>query len=457
MKSKVEIDTNIDPETFSVEAKLLLKTLEDANCETWFVGGCVRDSLLKRQISDVDLTTRANWQKVKEVCEDAGFSVRETGTKHGTVTVIVNTTPFEVTTFRTEGAYTDARHPDAVEFCDKIEDDLSRRDFTINAMAYHPKHGLLDPHDGLRDMKRGIIRAVGNPRKRFQEDALRILRACRFSSTLGFEIEHYTYLGMLEHKSYLVGLTAERIVAEMDKLLLGEHVHDALINCVDALAPIIPELLTCKNFNQNTPYHIYDVLEHTAYVVQNTQPVRLNRWVALFHDIGKPPAYFQRDDCIGHFYGHPRISVQIARATMQRLGFSPAFAQKVLTLVRIHDDLIDDNPRAVKRALARLGGDVDMFRTLCDIKRADALSQAPQCHGKVELAQSLRETLDEVIASNEAFSQRQLEINGNDVMALGLPAGPAVGAALNAALTAVIDGTVANNKEELIEFVKSHI
>ena len=447
------IPASLDNGLFPAPSLRVLSLLESAGFEAWFVGGCVRDAFLGRKAQDVDVTTSAPWQEVERVFLSEGCAVHRTGVKHGTVTVVVDGSAFEVTTFRVDGEYLDGRHPESVSFSTSIADDLARRDFTINAMAYHPTRGLQDPFEGRLDLERGIIRAVGNPRKRFREDALRILRACRFMSQLGFRIEYDTFLGMLECKSMMVGLSAERIVYEMDRFLLGDYVHDALMTCVDVLGPVIPELVACKGFNQNTPYHIYDVLEHTAYVVHHSQPERLNRWAALFHDIGKPPTYFNRDDGIGHFYGHPAVSVMIADGTMRRLKMAPAFTERVLTLVRIHDDLIDDNPRAVKRALARLGGDVSLFGALCDLKRADALSQAPQCYGRVELAESLRRTMDEIVSSGDAFSLKHLAVTGEDVMALGVEAGPRVGELLRSALSAVIDGAVENSREELLAYL----
>ncbi len=451
------IPTSINSTLFPSSALTALAVLEDAGFEGWFVGGCVRDAFLGRQAHDVDITTSAHWSDVERVFNNAGYDVHRTGVKHGTVTVIVNRDAFEITTYRIDGDYADGRHPSEVTFSTILEEDLSRRDFTINAMAYHPKRGLRDPFEGRLDLERGIIRAVGKPRARFREDALRILRACRFMSQLGFTIEHDTFLGMLEYKSLMVNLSAERVVYELDRLLLGDHVHDALMASVDILGPIIPELVACKNFKQNTPYHVYDVLEHTAYVVQNSCPRRLNRWAALFHDIGKPPTYFHRDDGIGHFYGHPMVSVIIAEGTMRRLKMAPSFIEQVLTLVKIHDDLIDDNSRAVKRALARLGGNTNLFTALCDLKRADALSQAPQCYGRVELAESLARKMEEIVASDDAYSLKQLAIDGKDVMTLGIEAGPRVGEILQSALDAVIDGAIPNDRTSLIAYLEERI
>lgn len=434
------------------QAAFALAALEEAGFEAWCVGGFVRDALLGRACADVDVATDAPWQEVQRVFEAAGCRTHETGTAHGTLTVVVEQDALEITTYRDDGAYADARHPEAVSFVRTIEEDLARRDFTMNALAYHPKRGILDPYGGVADLEARTIRAVGDPARRFSEDALRILRACRFASQLGFSIEPATYAGMMANKGQLLRISAERVTHELECLLLGAHVHDALMGTVDVLAAVLPELVACKGFEQRTPYHVYDVLEHTAFVVQNTPPSPLVRWAALFHDMGKPAAFFQDADGTGHFYGHAKISVELARAAMGRLALSPAFVGRVLTLVKHHDDVIEPTPKAVKRALARLGGDVGLFRALCDLKRGDALAQAPRCAGRVELADELEEVLGGILEANEAFTLRKLAVDGRDVMATGVRQGPAVGAVLAAALDAVIDERVPNERAALLAF-----
>lgn len=430
-----------------------LDALEKAGFEAWYVGGFVRDSLMGRSPADFDLASSALWSDAKHALERRGFIVRETGTAHGTITAVLGERALEVTTYRTDGAYSDARRPDSVSFVRTIEEDLARRDFTINALAYHPERGLIDPYGGRDDIEAGIIRTVGEAHRRFSEDALRMLRACRFVSTLGFSLEETTYQAMLEEKTRMVGLAAERVTAELHELLLGEHVHDALMGTVDVLAAVLPELTAMKDFDQKTPYHIYDVLEHTAWVVQHTRPEPLVRWAALFHDIGKPAAFFQKGD-VGHFYGHARVSCLIARGVMTRLALSPTFQKNVLELVRVHDDPISPTSKEVKRALRRMNGNAELFRTLCDLKRADALSQAPHCHPRAELANELERMLDDVLAADEAFSIAKLAIDGNAVMAGGVAQGPDVGAALEAALDAVIEGAVPNERDALAAFVE---
>ena len=307
-------------------------------------------------------------------------------------------------------------------------------------------------------MERGLIRAVGDPRERFAEDALRILRACRFSAELGYAIEPCTYQGMLENKGLLSKISAERVTHELQKLLLGAHAGDALLGCVDALSAALPELVAMKGFDQQTPYHIYDVLEHTARVVDGVPPYPLVRWAALFHDMGKPACFFKDENGTGHFYGHAAVSVPIARGVMQRLTFSNAFIDRVLVLVKRHDDVVPANPRAVKRMLARLGGDTELFAALCDLKRGDARGQSPKFSDpRIALADDLQRTLEEIIAADEAFTVKSLAINGRDVMKLGVAQGPEIGEALARLLDAVIDGEVANSAPDLEEYALSNL
>lgn len=435
-------------------ALAVIHTLENAGFQAWCVGGFVRDALLGRTVSDVDIATNALWGQTEQTCAAAGMRVHRTGTQHGTVTVVCGDEAFEVTTYRVDGTYSDARHPDSVRFVRSIEEDLARRDFTINAMAYHPQRGLLDPFGGKSDLAAGVIRTVGDPVQRFDEDALRILRACRFVAQLGFSLDGPTFRAMAENKGLVLKVSTERVRFELEKLVLGAHAGDALVACADVLAIVLPELVSMKGFDQHTPYHAYDVLEHTARAVQAAPSYPLVRWAALFHDMGKPAAFYQEEDGRGHFYGHAKLSVPLAAGIMTRLGFSAAFRRKVLLLVEHHDEVYPATPKAVKRALARMDGDVELFRALCDLKRADASAQAPEYSAeRIQLADDLEYVLDEILAANEAFSLKDLTINGNDVLQAGIPAGPAVGAALQAALDAVIDERVPNERAALLAYV----
>lgn len=435
-------------------ASASIEVLERAGFEAWYVGGFVRDSLMGRPSGDIDVATSAPWQEAQAAFEEAGYRTHETGVKHGTITVIVDGETVEVTTYRIDGPYTDARHPDSVTFVRDIASDLDRRDFTMNAIAYHPRRGLFDPHGGSADIAAKVIRAVGEPKRRFSEDALRILRACRFASQLGFAIEAATLRSMEACAPLLSSIASERISKELQGFVCAPHVHDALMECADVLAHLMPELSAMKGFDQRTPYHVYDVLEHTAYVMQNTPPYPLVRWAALFHDMGKPRAFFAGEDGVGHFYGHAKLSIELARPIMKRLALPSSLIDDVLLLVRYHDDVIEPAPKAVKRMLRRLDGRVDLFRAMCDLKRGDALAQAPQCHGRVALADELDRVLGNILEAQEAFSLKDLAVNGTDLIALGIAPGPEIGRLLEEALEAVIDERVPNEKSSLLAFVQ---
>lgn len=436
-------------------ARAALDVLESAGYEAWAVGGFVRDALRGVAGQDVDIATAASWQQAAAAFRARGYAAHETGVAHGTITAIVSGEPIEITTYRIDGAYSDSRHPDSVTFVRDIASDLDRRDFTMNAIAYHPARGLCDPHDGAADIEAGLIRAVGDPVRRFDEDALRILRACRFASQLGFTIDAATLNGMRSRASLLSKIASERILKELQGFVCGSHIHDALMGCSDVLAHVIPELAAMKGFDQKTPYHVYDVLEHTAYVMQNTPAYPLVRWAALFHDMGKPRAFFADESGRGHFYGHANISIELARPVMKRLGMPASLASDVLLLVKYHDDVVEPAPKAVKRMLRRLDGRTDLFRAMCDLKRGDALSQAPRCRERVALADELDRVLDAILEADEAFSLKKLAIDGNDLIALGIEPGPALGRLLDEALDAVIDEQVPNDRDALLGFVQT--
>lgn len=431
-----------------------LRALEDSGHEAWLVGGFVRDSILGRPVYDVDIACNAPWTQSKAAFESAGFTVHETGTAHGTITAIVDENPIEVTSFRTESRYSDGRHPDSVSLAETIEEDLARRDFTINAIAYHPERGFRDPYNGLADIKDGIIRTVGNPNDRFEEDHLRILRGCRFCSELGFTIEEQCLWSMTFEKSLMLSLPAERVSRELERFLLGDHVCDALLTTVDVISAVLPELVAMKGFDQRSHYHSYDVLEHTAHAVQGTKPEPLNRWAALFHDIGKPATFYMAKGS-GHFYGHALESVLIARGALSRLKLPRKLQDDVLTLVEMHDDIIGPTPRIVKHVLHRFDGDIELFRALCDLKKADALAHAQCCTDRSEMADELLQVLDQVLEEGQPYQLSDLVITGSDVIDVcGITPGPLVGDLLDKTLSAVIDKRVENEREALLDYVR---
>lgn len=433
-------------------AKTALSILEKAHHEAWLVGGFVRDALLGKSCTDIDIATSASWQETQQAFETLGYKTYETGVAHGTITVLIDKHPIEITTYRNDGCYTDSRHPDHVSFVNTIEEDLARRDFTINAIAFHPIRGVKDPFKGIDDLKEGVIRTVGDPARRFSEDALRILRGCRFSSQLGFAIEAETFKKMRSNKGLLSRISAERITAELEKLIVGKYAGPTLLATVDILAAVLPELVAMKGFNQCNPHHIYDVLEHTAQVIQGVPPYPLVRWAALFHDIGKPATFFTDEGGVGHFYGHATVSVMLTRGIIARLAMPAQLGKDILKLVERHDNVIESTHKSIKRELMQLGGDTHLFCALCDLKQGDARGQAASSQGRIAAAQHLKEILEEIIAEQEAFSLKSLAIDGHTVTRMGA-SGPAVGRVLNATLDAVIEETVPNDKKALENFV----
>ncbi len=435
----------------------ILDVLESAGFEAWVVGGFVRDVLLDRPVHDIDIATNALWQQVKKTCKQANMHTFETGVAHGTLSVLPapDADIIEVTTYRTEGAYSDARHPDAVCFVNTIEEDLARRDFTMNAIAFHPAHGLCDPYGGAADIQAGIIRAVGEPQERFGEDALRILRAVRFASELGFALDPQTLEGANAQVERLKQIAVERIATEMSRLLCGPHVHSVLMDCPVILDTVLPELTPMRGLDQKSPYHIYDVMEHTAYVVENTEPDLLLRWAALLHDVGKPATFSVGTNGQGHFYSHAMVSADMTAQIMKRLKMPAQFSHDAELLVRFHDTHRPANHKMVKRMLRQLEGRPELLRTLCRLQVADANAHAPEFTQRADLSRDFEVCLDEVLAAHEAFTLADLAITGSDVMALGVEAGPQVGTLLNVALDAVINEEVPNERAALLELIRT--
>ncbi len=428
------------------------EVLSRSGFEAWFVGGFVRDALMGRTAHDIDLATNAPWQQVKSVCEADGMSTYETGVKHGTLTVVPDGEhPIEVTTYRFDGDYSDGRHPDAVIFTDSIREDLARRDFTMNAIAWQPTFGIFDPFDGMKDIERKTIRIVGDPAKRFSEDALRILRACRFVSQLGFSLDSQTASAMLQKKSLMENVSKERLTHELDELLLGSFVHDALLGTVDVLSYVLPELTALKECEQRTKYHCFDVLEHTAWAVQHAIPERLIRWAALCHDLGKPACAFFDDTGAEHFYGHAAVSAELAFGISQRLLMSTSFSSDLRFLVRHHSEKIVPTKKSVRRFLAKCGGDAPLMRQLLQLKRADIAAHAPAYATQGHVMDEIEDVLDDILACEDAFCVKMLAVNGHDIMRAGIPKGPEVGHALNWLLEEVVEERLPNDHNALME------
>lgn len=432
-----------------IGAKAILQGLQHIGYETYVVGGCVRDSLLGMEPKDWDICTAAKPEIVKERCYQYHIRTIDTGLQHGTITVNMEEAGlFEVTTFRIDGDYSDGRHPDHVLFADKIDQDLSRRDFTINAIAFDGDH-LVDPYGGQKDLADKVIRCVGDPNERFAEDALRILRAMRFSSVYGFSIDPNTAKAIHSHKEKLQDISFERIQQELLKMITGDNILQVLLEYSDVIATIIPEIKPCIGFNQNNPYHIYNVYDHIAHAVANYKGKDIAvAMTLLLHDIGKPDCYTV-DHKGGHFHGHGVRSRDICIGVLDRLRFDNKTKHDILQLVLDHDSWIEPNRKTVCKWLNKLGE--HQFLRLLDVRMADILAHAESTYGsRIERCNQLREIFNQIVSENSCFKISDLAINGNDIMQmLHIPSGPAVGAILKDVLDLVVDGSLNNDRDSI--------
>lgn len=426
-----------------------LERLEKEKTPGYLVGGCVRDHLLGIPPHDYDLCTAATPDKLKEIFSDCPLVL--SGEKHGTVGVVFQKEVLEITTFRTEGTYEDGRHPDWVEFVPSLEEDLARRDFTVNAIAYNPQEGYIDPFDGLCDLQAGILRAVGNPEIRFTEDALRILRGVRFAVRFGLSVDKDTLQAMLSLKENMDNLAEERTFSELCKLLPLVDAEDLLL-FQPILSYVLPELAPCVNFCQHSPHHAYDVYTHTAYVVENTPKDLALRWAALLHDTGKPLVFTQDENGRGHFYGHAKESAKLADAALRRLKAPTALREEVVSLVAGHMDLWDANEKALRRQLSKRG--IDACKKQLALQRADYLSKGvpgDNAHLDFDAVECL---IDKIQAENACPRLSDLAVKGNDLMELGFAPGPRLGQVLEALLDLVLEGDLPNEKEALLQKAK---
>ena len=416
----------------------ILERLAENGFEGYIVGGCVRDGLLGLEPNDYDITTSATPDDMHRIFE----KYSDTGLQHGTVTIIIDHEGFEVTTYRTESLYSDHRHPDEVRFSRNVRDDLSRRDFTINAMAYNHT-GLLDLFGGRQDLENGIIRAVGNADERFEEDALRILRAIRFASRFGFEIEEQTRKAIFAHKDDLQYVSAERICKETDEILCSRYAEKYLREYAEVFAVFLPEIRVMFDFPQNHKYHIYDLWQHTLKVIEAC-PAKLSlRWAALLHDIGKPEVRTTGENGRNRYLGHAQASARIAEGIMERLRMDKKTSRSVVALIENHDDL----PKA-RRLLNRMGEDA---LDLIALKKADSLAQNP-LYSNPGQYDALEAEVRKLIEEQAAVQISDLKINGDDLMALGYQ-GKQIGDKLNEILDSVLDG-YPNEREELLKLAK---
>ncbi len=429
-----------------------IKNLCDGGYSSYVVGGAVRNIIMEIPVNDWDITTSALPDETLDVFKD--FRTIETGVKHGTVTVIIDGIPLEITTFRIEKGYSDNRHPDKVDFTDRVEDDLSRRDFTVNAIAYSPQKGFVDPFGGCEDIEKKIIRCVGNPDTRFGEDALRILRALRFASVLGFEIDPETAESIHKNKHLLKNISVERVFIELSKLICGKKAGDILREYKDVIFFVLPELEPMNNCIQNHERHIYDVWGHTVKAVESIPPEPELRFAMLFHDSGKPHCKTTDTNGVDHFYSHGKLSKKIVSDALSRLKTSNKFRDTVCNLVEYHDFLPDKiSKKTYKKYIAKLG--LETVEKLFLIREADVLAQNPKFH-KESLEQNGigKKILEEIKKEETCFKISDLAVDGRKLSDAGIRPSPAMGKILEKLLDEVMDEKLPNDECALIERAK---
>lgn len=423
-----------------------INLLQSAGFEAYAVGGCVRDSLLGKTPNDWDITTSAKPEDMKSVFAD--FHCIDTGIKHGTVTVVIDGEPLEITTFRLDGEYEDNRHPKSVTFTSDLGADLGRRDFTVNAMAYSKKTGTVDLFGGQNDLKNKIIRCVGDPDRRFNEDALRILRVLRFASALDFEIEEKTAQSLLKNRALLGNISEERIAKELLKLVCGKGAKRILTDFAPVLFEILPELQPMYKNSHDNPHHCYDIYEHTLIAVESIDPDPTLRFAMLLHDCGKPAVKKFDENGVAHFYGHQRISAEISAQILARLKVSNKFRDEILFLVSNHDRWeLYENTEKMPRYLSKFG--LDGVLNLLKVMRADVLAQSPEYRYRLDQIADAEEIAKNLAAQKPCLSLSELQINGRTLMDIGIPQGRKLGAVLAQLLDEVIDGVTKNTQEAL--------
>ena len=419
-----------------------IRALENAGYSAYVVGGCVRDNLLGLTPADYDLCTNATPEQIAGVF--GSYELVRNGEKHGTIGVVMDHQLYEITTFRTEGTYSDNRHPDSVEYVDTVAEDLARRDFTINAIAYAPGEGYIDPFGGYQDLNHKILRAVGDPQQRFQEDALRILRGVRFATRFGFALEENTKQAMLDQAPLMDHLARERVMSELSKLLLHVTAQD-ILDYGAIFTQIIPELAPCVDFQQHNIHHTYDVFTHTAHTVEKVMPELPLKLAALLHDIGKPDTFTLDEQGQGHFLEHTKLSAQMADQILQRLRASNHLREQVVFLIAHHMTPLLPDKKLLRRRIGQYGE--DMTYQLLQLQKADAESTGVvSTHNLDEVEQILAEIMEE----DACLTVKDLAVNGNDLLALGFTAGPLVGTCMGFLLELVQDEMIENTREDLL-------
>ena len=431
--------------------RVCIDALEEAGFEAWAVGGCVRDACLGRTPNDYDICTNALPDETREVFRD--YEMFLAGLKHGTVSVLSQGNVIEITTFRTEGEYLDSRHPEWVAFVPDVREDLARRDFTVNAMAWSPTRGLMDPFGGREDLEKGILRAVGDPYARFREDALRILRGVRFAVRYGLTVEEKTFAAMGELRQLLDALSRERVFTELCGILplIGA---EQLAIFAPVLTAAIPELEPMVGFDQRSPHHAYDLYTHTARVTEAVAPDLALRWAALLHDVGKVACFTVDETGRGHFYGHAGVSARQAEEILRRLRAPNALREQVCALIGLHMTRLEEDERLLKRRISRLGWDT--VELLLQLQEADMGSKGTGKAEELDQFPRIRALLQKIREQETCLSLKDLALNGRDMIALGLK-GKQIGAMLEKLLDGVLEGTLPNEREALLEAAKRNI
>lgn len=438
-----------------INVTTVLSTLEDAGFEAFVVGGCVRDSILGFSPNDWDICTNASPEQSKMCFVNGGMKVIETGMQHGTITVIYHSEAFEVTTYRGDVELLANQHPNKTNFVSNLKQDLARRDFTINAMAYNTSVGLVDYFGGLHDLKNGVICCVGDPDVRFEEDALRIVRALRFASTYGFAIEQNTASSICAKKILLENIARERLNVELCKLLCGAEAELVLNKYPDVIGVFIPEILPMLGFEHHNPHHIYDVWRHTTKAVgMCTSGDPVLKLALLFHDIGKPQCFTRDANGVGHFYVHANLSADISAKIMKRLKFDNTTIDAVRKLVLYHDVDLQPQSKLIKRWLNKIGE--PRLRQLLQVKTADILAQSNlDRESRLRTHKDVSDCIDKIIQQSECFSLKNLAINGKDLIEIGVTQGTKIGAVLSELVDMVIDNEIPNETQALLETAKS--
>ncbi len=423
---------------------LCLEKLETSGYPAYVVGGCVRDALLGLTPHDYDMCTAATPDEICRIFSD--YPLVHSGEKHGTIAVVIDHELYEITTFRTEGSYQDSRHPDWVRFVPHVEEDLSRRDFTVNAMAYSPTRGLSDPFGGQEDLKNHVLRAVGDPDLRFSEDALRILRGVRFSVRFRLTPEEKTEYAMQTRAGLMENLARERVFDELCKLLPLVSAAD-LLRFAPILTEVIPELAPSVGFDQRNPHHVYDVYTHIAHVTQAVPGDLTLRWAALLHDVGKPATFTLGEDGVGHFYGHEKVSAAMADSILRRLKAPTQLREQVVRLIELHMLWPSPDKKQIRRLMSKV--DAETLDRLLTLQQADTAGKGTQAPADTQHFSQLLQLVHEIRAENACLTLKDLAVNGHDLISLGFR-GKEIGQQLNRLLSMVLDETIPNEKEALL-------